>query len=764
MVEMAKTARVGGQVAALLGACWALVAACHGRGSRPEPVSSRAATRQPSPTVSAIAEPCSTVARDPRIRGQLRAQVPSNSNPTNLAWSPDGSVLAMTTRDRDVVLVDPHTLQECRRLSYQDIVFKSVAFSPDGKTLAAGYDRAILLWRLSDRSDRSPRILQGPLGKSCSMIYAPDGQTLTSELEDKTLRIWRISDGATLQDYAARDGAPAAAAFSPDGRTVASGLDDNSVQLRPVAGDAPARSLKADIPPVFPIPSSPDGTTADFQTSRVVRNRVHPIAYSPDGRSLASESDEFSVLLWRLDGDASVHRLRGHAADVRSIAYSRDGKTLATASEDRTIRLWRTSDGARLRTLWGHQDRVDSVAFSPDGNSLASGSYDQTLRLWQVADGAALGVLESSEPKVVSVAFSRDGATIASVSDDNTIRLWHLGAGVPLRTLRGQGDQVISVAFSPDGSTLASQANDATVQLWRLRDGVVLRRFGTGDESSIPSVAFTPDGTSVVWGSEQAVWIGRLCDPAPPRVVKRPACGESVTLSPDGTTLACAKTSINGVIKLLRASDGVVLHTLRGEPGWVKSVAFSPDGKTLATGSDDKTILLWRVADGTALRTIQPHDGSVLAVAFSPDGTTLASAGNTAQPAFVGKTLRLWRVSDGALLYTLQAQSKGVTAVAFSPDGTKLVSGSDDGTLRLWSVADGKLLLTLRSLVDADAGIVSSPSGHFDFVGSEPRKAEARVLCSFESLSFPFEQCADRYRVPDLLAKVVAGDSSYSKP
>jgi WD40 repeat protein len=153
-----------------------------------------------------------------------------------------------------------------------------------------------------------------------------------------------------------------------------------------------------------------------------------------------------------------------------------------------------------------------------------------------------------------------------------------------------------------------------------------------------------------------------------------------------------------------------------------------------------------------------------LAVAFSPDGTTLASAGESTQPAFVGKTLRLWRVSDGALLFTLQAHSKAVTAVAFSPDGTKLVSGSDDGTLRLFSVADGRLLLTLRFLVDVDAGIVSSLSGHFDFVGSEAKRAEARVLCSFESRSFPFEQCAERFRVPNLLAKVVAGDRSYSKP
>ncbi|MDJ0795978.1 MAG: hypothetical protein QNJ51_03935 [Calothrix sp. MO_167.B12] len=426
--------------------------------------------------------------------------------------------------------------------------------------------------------------------------------------------------------------------------------------------------------------------TLDGHSSAVIS-----VSFSPDGKTIASASDNNTIKLWRTDGTL-IQTLEGHSSKVLSVSFSPDGKTIASASDDNTIKLWRT-DGTLIQTLEGHSSKVLSVSFFPDGKTIASASDDNIIKLWRT-DGKLIKTFNSSS--VLSVSFSPDGKTIASASDDNTIKLWSTD-GKLITSFRGHGSSVLSVSFSPDGKIIASASDDNTIKLWST-DGKLIKTLD-GHSSKVLSVSFSPDGQTIASASDDntiKLWStnGKLIQ----TFRGHGSSVLSVSFSPDGKTIASA--SDDNTIKLW-STNGKLIQTFRGHDSSVLSVSFSPDGKTIVSASADNTIKLWST-NGELIQTLKEYSSKVRSVSFSPDGKTIASASDH-------NIIKLWTVDDKSIK-TLKEYSSKVRSVSFSPDGKTIAYASDDNTIKLWST-NGKLIKTLPGHNREVRSVSFSPDG-----------------------------------------------------
>jgi len=429
---------------------------------------------------------------------------------------------------------------------------------------------------------------------------------------------------------------------------------------------------------------------------------VYSVAFSPDGKTLASASWDNTIKVWNLQSQKPIATLAGHSNEVRSVAFSPDGKTLASASYDNTIKVWNLQSRKPIATLAGHSNDVRSVAFSPDGKTLASASWDKTIKVWNLQSQKPIATLAGHSDVVNNVAFSPDGLTLASASWDRTIKVWNLQSQKPIATLAGHSKEVRSVTFSPDGLTLASASWDRTIKVWNLQSQKPIATLA-GHSESVNSVAFSPDGLTLasasadytikLWNLQSQKPIARLADHSKEVI--------SVAFSPDGLTLASA--SADYTIKLWNLQSQKPIATLANHSDPVSSVAFSPDGKTLASASADKTIKLWNLQSQKPIATLADHSNWVYSVAFSPDGQTLASASRD-------YTIKLWNLQSQKLITTLAGHSEDVYSVAFSPDGQTLASASGDYTIKLWNLQSQKPIATLGHSQDVYS-VAFSPDG-----------------------------------------------------
>jgi WD40 repeat protein/tRNA A-37 threonylcarbamoyl transferase component Bud32 len=564
---------------------------------------------------------------DTRTGEQLLSREGHSGAVTGVCFSPDGDRIASASLDGTVKVWDARDPAGARPLlnlrEHTDWV-GSVCFSPDGKQLASGsWDKTVRVWD-ADTGDLT-RTLKGHTDAVYGVAFSPDGTRLASASGDQTVRVWDLQTGRQdLPPLQGHTGYVFSVAFSPDGKRLASGSADQTVKTWDAGTGTQLLPLLGHSGHVFGVGFSPDGKRLasaggvldadgrryvsgelkewDAQTGQQLLSlqghtgAVTSVAFSADGRHLASGSLDQTVRVWDLQAEQQTLTLQGYADAVMSVTFSPDSTRLASGSSDRRVKVWDAATGRQTLELREYTDPVWSVAFSPDGTRLASGSEDQTVRVWDTRTGRLALALKGDTAAVWSVAFSPDGTRLASGSGDQAVKVWDAQTGRGLLALQGHTAAVWGVAFSPDGARLASASGDGTVRVWDAQSGRGL---------------FTCTGHS------------------------RPV--ESVCFSPDGRRLASAGD--DKLVQVWSAQTGQLIHTLRGHTADINSVCFSPDGQRLASGSSDQTVRVWDVRTGQELLALEGSRTAVNGVCFSPDGNRLAAGGRVAD---TGGEVRVW--------------------------------------------------------------------------------------------------------------------------
>ncbi|MDE0400033.1 MAG: sigma-70 family RNA polymerase sigma factor [Candidatus Poribacteria bacterium] len=583
---------------------------------------------------------------------------------SEIQYSSDGTLLVVAT-GIGIWIYDTTTYQEVALLTTHTSAVKCLAFSPDGNLLAsADNEGTILLWH---RSTGAQKVLTRGLKWVSNLVFSPDGKTIASGRVG-TIRFW---DTITGEEKDALTGLPeniGDLSFSPDGKTIVSVTWSGEICILDRITGEPQKT--------FAVP---------------ITDSVFSITFSPDRNIVAIGSRDGNIYLSDLNTGKLMRKLTGHSVDVQRVVFSPDGKTLASSSYiDETVRIWDVSTGKPRRTLTEHTGDIEGLAFSPDGKTLvSSGSGDGTIRFWDVRTGNQKHAVTGHADYVYSVAFNPDGKFFASGYADGSIRFWDAETGLHLKTFK-KGYEASGLVFSEDGKTLA-YAEGLDIRLQDAGTGEE-KMLLTGHEWGMHSMALSPDGDILASGSEDTTI--RLWD-MHTGAHKKTLNGHkhrvySVAFSPDGKTLASG--SDDNTIRLWNVDTGETERILTGHAGefegvdngpssveGVKSVAFSPDGKTLASGGGDNVIHLWDIGTGKSKMTLVGHTHWVFSLAFSPDGKTLASGS-------VDSDIRLWDPHTGQPKKTLTGHGDWVRSIAFSPDGKTLVSGSDDGSVLLWRI------------------------------------------------------------------------------
>lgn len=414
------------------------------------------------------------------------------------------------------------------------------------------------------------------------------------------------------------------------------------------------------------------------------------LAISPTTRELAKCYETVTAHICDiLTGDIRLV-LSGHNDKVNHISYSPDGKIIATSSNDNTIRIWSTSSGDTLHVLLGHTDRVFGIAISPTGLQLVSCSDDKTVRTWDTQTGEPLLIIVEHDDCVLSVAYSPDGGQIVSADESEGLVLWNANTGSLIRDLVGHSFAVCHVVYSPDGRQLASCGQDAAIRLWNPLNGELFDTL-SGHNSTVNSISFSPNGKHIASGSLDGTM--RLWDVG--QALPREEPNDSMTgwwyvdISSDGAWFVTGNK--RGEVQLWETRTGMPGVVLKGHEDDVNEVAFSPCGELVASSGADGTVRLWCARTGKSVNVLQGHTGTVFSVAFSPTGHQLASGGGRDD-----RTIRLWDPKTSEPVFILKGHTKGITGLAFSPSGHQIASCSEDTTVRLWCSLTGEKLMTLR--------------------------------------------------------------------
>ena len=559
----------------------------------------------------------------------------------SVAFSPDGKRI-VAAWNKTLKVWDAATGAEVMNLNGHEARIISAMFSPDGKRIvSAGNDKMIKIWDAV--TGTSLLTLLGHEADVNTAFFSPDGKRIVSGSDDGTVKIWDATSGAELMTLRGHKGG-GAARLSPDGRQIVSwAFNGKTIKVWDAASGDEMMTLR-EHDSIGPVVFSPDGkwicsastngtikvwdaaSGTEVMALRGHEQMIVALAFSPDGKQIITGSVDRSIKLWDAVNWNELMSLQGHEGLVLSASFSPDGRRIVSSSIDGTVRVWDTTVKRDHMMLHGSHDSV----FSPDSKRLISaGRYDNTIKVFDVATGTDLMTLCGHNGRVWSVAFSPDGKQIVSGSFDRTVRVWDAVTGDELMILRGHEKRVFSVAYSPDGKRIISGSYDGTIRVWDAEKGTEIESL-IGHNARIEVVAFSSDGENIAsgsWDNTVKVWDAETGDELMTLVGHKHGISD-VAFSPD-----CARIisgSSDNSVKVWDAETGDEMMTINGHKGRVRSVAVSPDGKrivsscgdTITDSGDNSIMKVWDLATGAELMTLRSNN--LRSIAFSPDGNTIA--------------------------------------------------------------------------------------------------------------------------------------------
>uniref|UniRef100_UPI00366DCA97 WD40 domain-containing protein n=1 Tax=Plantactinospora solaniradicis TaxID=1723736 RepID=UPI00366DCA97 len=492
------------------------------------------------------------------------------------------------------------------------------------------------------------------------------------------------------------------------------------------------------------------GVAYGFEVGRI----PDPVAYGPDGTTLAIGSDDGGVLICDTASGLPVRTLQGHRGRVYLVDYDITGHQLVTASADLTVRLWDADHGDLRHVLEGFRDWVWPVTVDRSRGTLAVGDAAGTVRVFDTDTAEPRYELTGHVPPIWTASFSPDGTLLLVGDSAGVVRGWDLGTG-ELRYAKRDPEVGYRVRISPDGALLAVAGQGGRIRISDTRTGedrLVLR----GHEADVYALDFDPTGALLASGDIQGSV--RLWDPGTGRAVRTLARQTgaiySVRFNGAGETLAAA--SSDGGVRLWDVPTGQLRHELSRHRGSVWPVAFHPTEDQLVTSSNDGTTRLWDVRSGQCQHTLRGHGRRVTSVAFREDGSMLASCGNDGvvrlwdprggrcvreiagtsdrlisavfcpgTPILAAASgdggVHLWNVETGVDERELDVDTDHVWAEAFSPDGDVMATANDDDTVRLWYRTTGRQIGTLSPHRGRVRSVAFSPDGSTIATGCDDR-------------------------------------------
>jgi WD40 repeat protein len=539
----------------------------------------------------------------------------------SVAFGPDAKTVLTGSDDKTARLWNVESGNPIGQAMVHKGKIRTVAFGPNGAAVLTGSsDATARLWDArTGQSIGQPMVHQGTVW---AVAFSPDSKAVLTGSEDSKARLWDAATGQPLGQPLEHRGPVRAVAFGPNGTAVLTGSFDNTARLWDAASGAPI------------------GAPLKYQ------GPVWAVAFSPDGKAVLIGSIDNTARLWDANADQPVGTILQHQDAVRAVAFGPDGMAVLTGSDDQSARLWNARTGQLIGQPMVHQGVVRAVAFRPDGKAVLTGSEDGTSRLWDADSGSPIGVAMVHQKGVLSVAFDPNSQVAVTASFDQTARLWNARTGQPIGVLMKHDGPVWVAAFSPNGKVVLTGSEDKTARLWDATSGKPVGQPMV-HEGPVWAVAFSPpDGKIVLTGSDDST--ARLWDASSGAPLGKPLDHRgdvrAVAFGPGGKAVLTG--SFDNTARLWDASSDTPLSQPLEHRGPVRSVAFGPDGKTVLTGSFDNTARLWDAATLRDPATGQHisltllylvHRGTVAAVAFSPDGKTVLTGS-------YDKTARLWKV------------------------------------------------------------------------------------------------------------------------